>query len=298
MATGYRGGIAGVYMLQVAKVNAEGYAVGQAADVESLSNNTAYPAYRVNHQVSVGEPNVTSEIAQFRGGQSNLGQVELGISELGTFDLVLAFDDMKFDALVSGSAINTTSVIGVTMGGPNRAQPELPQMCMVMEQGFYDGDTGANMKKTIVIPRCQIRRTSGGATQDGGVNPNTRTYTVTPTFTDTFVTGQTFNGAVQTGLDLDFSDGRTDQIDFVYSDGFLLHTFVGDNAETDVTLPYLPTSAGTAITVTANPNLICVNGTRTLVTSISVTTGVVVFASAPAAAAICVFFVPTAWATA
>jgi hypothetical protein len=298
MATGYRGGIAGVYMLQVAKVNAAGYAVGQAADEESLTNNTAYPAYRVNHPVSIGEPNVTSELAQFRGGQRNLGQVELGISEIGTFELTLAFDDMKFDALVSGSAINTTSIVGVTIGGPNRAQAELPQMCMVFEQGFYDGDTGANMKKTIVVPRCQIRRSTGGATQDGGVNPNTRTYTVTPTFTDTFVTGQTFNGAVQTGLDLDFYNGETDQVDFVYSDGYLLHTFIGDGTEDEVTLPYLPTSSAVAITVTANPNIIAVNGTRTLVTSISTTTGVVVFAAPPAAAGVCVFFVPTRWATA
>lgn len=264
--------IQGMYTVSIARIDSSGIAKGQAANPNSVANGTSLPAYVVEHPVSVSAITPTRETATDRGGQVIRGTKDLGASDFGTLELVFSDYDMGFDAIVSGSATNTTTVSNWVQGAPYMTNPALPQVAVWITggaQGRNDSDYGVDKYDTKMLIGT-IAPTSAGTSQSGGVNPNPQSYTLTPSNFDTLP-----NGITLASLNLGYDDNVIHNM--ITSDRMAFFTYVADAADTEFTLPYLPLyddATGSAY------NWITEDGTTGSVTSINTTTGVVTIPSA------------------
>jgi hypothetical protein len=84
--------------------------MGSDSTPDSVSNGETKHAYKLTGPVSVTAPQVTRELATFRGGQVILGQRAMGVSDFGSFELTLSAYDETFNAYVSGSSVDTTTL--------------------------------------------------------------------------------------------------------------------------------------------------------------------------------------------
>ncbi len=285
--------INGAYDIQIAVLDDAGYAMGQLVTPNAPANGTTYPAYRLTHLVEVTAVSPSRELATDRGGQRIRGQSDLGMSDLGTFTMTLSDYDATFEAIIAGMSVNTTTLPGVTQSGPNFSLAKLPRLCMIASFGANSRDVSnydARLYQTVIFPSIQIAPVGAQSSQNGGVNPNARQYTITPSLTTTAMNGMAWNEAAPAGFGMDYAN---DEAMIHYLNGtyrYMLTTFIGNGTEDEVTLPYRPVSS----TATAlSPNIITLAGSAVAPTSINTTTGVVVLSAAPTAGAKVVALVPT-----
>ena len=268
------GHIAGLYHAQIAFRSTDGYPMGADSTPDDVAAGETKHAYRLTGPVSVTSPAVTREVATFRGGQVVLGQRSLGVSEFGTFEMTLSAFDEVFNAYVSGSSVNTTTMTEYALGAPNSLRPDLPQFILLLTAGFQTtGATQQNQFVTYVYPNVQITPALAGATQDGGVNPNPLTYTVTPSASRRAASGHLFSA-----LNMGLQDGK----EIVYwlrgQHPVALTTYIQAASATTFTLGYRPVSSN----VGGGFNIFTTNGVTTTVSSVNVTTGVVTITPASA----------------
>lgn len=296
------GFISGIYDIQVALVTDDGYAVGLTAagaipTLSALVNDTEYYAYRVSHPVEITPLTPGRSVATDRGGQRIRGQRDLGLSDLGSFEITMSDYDALFEAIVTGSSINNTTVDGWTMSGPNHGQQSLPYVCLIATVGFQSRDSGtygSNYYMNYIFPRVQISPSGDSGNQGDGENPNPRTYTVTPSMASKFITGQTWNDAAPTGLAMSYANGEAMVHRAATQYPLRLMTWIAHGTTDTFNLDYLPMSS--LVALEGSPNLVCDDGTRVLPDSISTTTGAVdVSTVSPAAASKIVMVYPTNW---
>lgn len=262
------GHVAGFYHAQIAFRNASGYPMGSDSTPDDVTNGETKHAYKLTGPVSVTAPQVTRELATFRGGQVILGQRAMGVSDFGSFELTLSAYDEQFNAYVSGSTVDTTTITEWAQSAPNSMNAALPQLILLLTAGFQDKD-GANKYITYVYPNVQIAPVVPGASQDGGENPGALTYTVTPSASTRAVDGRLFSA-----LNLNAAE-KKEIVYAIRSDRPLSVTTHIQAAATSFVLGYRPTSSSTS----GDRNSVTRNGANALssVTSINTTTGAVVF---------------------
>jgi hypothetical protein len=287
--------IAGFFYLEVIVLDDDGYGIGTLKTPNSPTNGTLYTPYRLTHPVSIPALTPSVERATDRGGQKIRGEVDLGLSEFGTFDLVVSNRDFTFDAIISGSSVSTVWG-GAQMLTPDSNRVTLPRLALVATLGSRSRDDSgydAAGRLTIVYPSVTIRVGGQSGSQDGGVNPNAVTYTVTPSETGVLFNGQTFIGAAPEGLGADLESGKALMhmlsSEYQYSSA----TFIGNGTEDEITLPFRPLSSVTSITSPNSPVVVTVEGTRVVPSSINTTTGVVTLSTAPTAGQRVVIIYPT-----
>ena len=262
------GHVAGFYHAQIAFRNASGYPMGSDSTPDDVSNGETKHAYKLTGPVSVTAPQVTRELATFRGGQVILGQRAMGVSDFGSFELTLSAYDETFNAYVSGSSVDTTTLTEWALTAPNSMNAALPQLILLLTAGFQDKN-GANKYITYIYPNVQIAPVVPGATQDGGENPGALTYTVTPSASTRAADGRLFSA-----LGMGVSESK-EIVYAVRADKPISVTTHIQSSATSFTLGYRPTSNSVA----GDRNSVTRNGANALasVTSINTTTGVVVF---------------------
>lgn len=262
------GHIAGFYHAQIAFRDSRGYPMGADNTPNAVAAGDTKHAYKLTGPVEVTAPQVTREIATFRGGQVILGQRAMGVSDFGTFDMTLSAFDETFNAYIAGSTVDVTTVTELAQYAPNSLNPALPQFFLLLTAGFQD-TSGANKYVTYVYPNVQISPAITGATQDGGENPGAVTYTVTPSASTRAASGHLFSAM---GM------GITDNKEIVYAIRYdypiSVTTYIQASAATTFSLGYQPISnenAGainsfTTNGVTSHTNVSAVNTTSGAVT--------------------------------
>ena len=279
------GMIAGLYTMLVATRDSNGYPVGTNTTPDTKTTNTVYSPLRVRFPVTVGGPQPTLEVATRRGGMAVRGKRYLGVSDYGTFDITLDGYDQDFHALVSGTAVDTTTVANwvTTAYNSNLATP--PQLCALFTMGFTT-DGGLTRFLNVFYNNVTIAPKVPTSSQDGGANPNPLAYTVTPD-----VSSRRMDGRLYSVLTNQTVRDNTDMMWMVESTNeFMFSTYIGNGTITNFTLPYKPTSS---LATGADTNSITLNGTTQAAATVATATGVVTFSAAPANNAVVVFVGPT-----
>lgn len=284
MATAAKGMVSGLFWMWIAFRDSAGYPMGQLITPNSPVNGTTYPAYLLNHQVSFTPATPTRELATQQGGQKIIAQRDLGISALGNGSITLSAYDEAFHAFVSGSAFDGTTVSGIAATSANDGNGDLPPFIIGFVRAFSNAN-GAQEYITGIFHNAQIRPAKVGGSQSGGTNPNPLQYDIVPSFSARTVMGRLFSATA-----LDVVDDTDTYTEYRYTDPLFVTTFIGDAAEDEITLPYLPTTSDATGAAT---NSITNAGATLAVTSVSTSTGVVVCTAPPAAAAKIVLFTPT-----
>lgn len=262
------GHVAGFYHAQIAFRSNAGYPMGADSSPNTVAAGETKHAYKLTGPVEVTAPQVTRELATFRGGQVILGQRAMGVSDFGTFELTLSAFDETFNAYISGSTVDVTTVTELAQYAPNSLNPALPQFFLLLTAGFQD-TSGANKYVTYVYPNVQISPAIAGATQDGGENPGAVTYTVTPSASTRAACGHLFSA-----LGMNVTDNREIVYAIRYDAPLTITTYIQETSVTTFTLGYRPLSdehAGainsfTTNGVTSHANVSAVNTTTGAVT--------------------------------
>lgn len=278
------GMVAGFYHMWLSTRDSNGYPKGQNSTPDSVTNKTLYTPLKVRHPVSYTPATPTREVAQRRGGQAMRGQRSMGVSSYGAGTIVLDAYDEVLHALVSRSAVDTTTVTGWSMTSQNAGEPDPPSLIIGMSIGFSN-ISGAKEFLTGIFHSAQLPPAMPGASQDGGVNPNPLTYEIV------------VDSAARTGMGLLFSatalnvEENTDTFTLIrYSDPIFVTTWIADGTETTFTLPYLPLTSDATGGAT---NLISKDGVKTAVTSVNTTSGVVTLTAPGTAGDIWIVAYPT-----
>lgn len=170
------GHIAGFYHALFCLRDADGYPTGTARE---LANGETTHAHKLIAPVEASALTLERESATFRGGQQILGRRQLGISEIGAFEITLSAFDEAFHALITGSAVDTSIASANSVTTPNALHADPPQGMLLLTLGFQT-TAGVNKYITYAYPNVQISEAAAGAaSQDGGENPLPTRYTVT-----------------------------------------------------------------------------------------------------------------------
>lgn len=276
--------VAGIYHMWIAFRDSSGYPMGQNTTPNSPSNGSTYHAFKCKHPVQYTPPTPTRELATRRGGQAWRGQRDLGISDLGLATIQTDSFDEQLHAYISGSSVDTSTMSGWHMTSQNAQNPDLPSFVLGLSIGFTTED-GSNEFLTAIYHNVQIRPRVPGASQSGGENPNPTEYEIVPN-----TSSRTGIGRLYSATSLSVTENNDVMMMIRYTSPIFVSTFIGNNSATTATFAYRPVSSDATGAAT---NSITSNGSTLAVTSVSTTTGVVTFASAPASAAKVVLALPT-----
>lgn len=268
------GMIAGAYYMQVAFRATTGYPMGTQTSPNSVANGTTTHAYKVKGFVEVTAPSPTYSVANRRAGQKLLGQVQLGLSDLGSFNVTLSDYDETFRAYINGITPDVTTSTGNTFTASNVRRATKPQFVTIFTLGFQT-DSGSNEYVNIFYPSVTFSDAYPGGNQGDGDNPNALTYTVTPTASANTGTGLTF-----AATNLDVEDDTDIQFIMRSPKPVGVTTHVADTSDTTFTVGYKPTSS----VVDGSTNLWALNGAdgNAAVSAFSTSTGAVTIGSATA----------------
>lgn len=270
------GHIAGFYHAQILKRDANGYPVGLASDPDDIANGTTLNPLKLTGPVEVTALSITREVATFRGGQKVLGRRQLGVSDIGSFDLKLSAYDEAFHALVTGSAIDTSIATANSVTTPNVMNGDPPQLILLLTMGFQTL-AGVNKFATLGYHNVQISEAqSGAAGQSGGENPNPTQYTVTVMQSD-----RTFFGLPYSATAVNAVDNSDIFMRYITAKPVSITTYKASAGATSFVLGYRPVSSENA----GARNVFVENGASNHadVSGVDTTTGVVTISAASAA---------------
>lgn len=279
-------GNAGAFEVQVWTQDSNGYPTGDESDPDNLAQATEKHAIRLKSFVSLDIPTPTREEATFRGGQSFLGRIDLGVSEFGSGTLTLAQFEESFAALISGSTVDETTITDWTQTSSNSNNPNLPSLG-IMGSTKVRLANGALSWVHVVVPNIQLEPAEVSISAGTGQNPNPLEYVMKPTLATRSVTGHLFSAT-----SLNLTDDKAVSFQIRYNSRLGITTYKKDATDASAggtfILGYRPTS-----TATGSPNAFTVNGVTVAMTSVTPATGTVAFGIAGAADDIMVAVYPT-----
>jgi hypothetical protein len=261
----------GAYEIQIGFRDSSGYVMGTQTSPDSVAQGTTTSLYRLPSLVSFQPAKPSYEIATNRGGQKILNQASMGISDLGTAQLVLSEHDTTFHAYVSGSSIESTTPSGWYQGGTNVNKSVLPSLFMVVSAQVNTrtgtGGTTSRRWKHWILPNVQIRPTYPETTQGGGVNPNPLTYELVPSTSTRTLSGYLLSSTTMA------LDDDSDSMLFINSANRISATTYVEAASPAGTfiLGYRPLTNQ----ATTSDKTMTKNGATASITTLSATTGVV-----------------------
>ncbi|MBE2268600.1 MAG: hypothetical protein IAE80_10260 [Anaerolinea sp.] len=272
MAAGH---IAGFYHALFCLRDSSGYPFGTLTDPDNAANGTTTHAHKLIAPVEASALTFERESAAFRGGQTLLGRRQLGISDIGAFEITLSAFDEAFHALISGSAVDTSIASANSVTTPNALRADPPQGMLLLTLGFQT-TAGVNKYITYAYPNVQISEASAGAaSQDGGENPLPTRYTVTVSRAERTIFGLPYSATA-----LDAADDADLFVRYVTAKPVSVTTYKAAAGATTFTLGYRPASsdhAGVRNVWTKNGA-----GAHADVTGVNTTTGAVTINAAGA----------------
>jgi len=271
-ASGY---IAGAFHVQYGFRNSNGYCIGNDTTPDSSTvPQTSHMQY-LGTITSFTAPTPTVEKAMFQGGQKMRGSIVLGVTDMGTASFELADHNEVFQAYIKGATVDVTTNTEWASTPANVGQVDFPRMVVMIAGKFQHATDLSTYWMNWVFHNVEISVTTPpGTSQAGGVNPNPTGYTMD--LSDSArngLTGRPFSSS--SGLYVvDGTDAWT-MIRTRYP--LALTTFVADGTELGYTVGYRPVyddATGAA------QNSMSLNGVTDAATSISTTTGAVIYTPA------------------
>ncbi len=258
--------------MQFALVGSNGFAYGTAGPTQA--NNSVSGALVQFYPKNASLPLPDRTVIDFTGGNRWLGAYQYGITSLGS--MAATFDNVDADlvAMLSGSSVDQTTTSAWTIFSENVLALSIPQVAVLVTfqlQG-RGAQEGGDFFITGVIGRSW-------AAPKGFTNaPNFQSageynVQITPTSTNVFPHGVPF------GTNQDWQGNATPLLWIISERPIHLATFVGNNAATTFTLPYLPLDS--TVTQNASRTQVAVAGTTTAPSSINTSTGVITMSAAP-----------------
>ena len=270
-----RGMVYGAFHLQAAFRNASGYPLGTDTTPDTVTAPQTTHSYLIGGLVSFTAPTPTRDIATNIGGQKLIGSAVLGVTDFGTPAFTLSEYNEVLNAFIKATTADTTTNTEWTMSAANSSQTEFDRFVILVTGKFLDSVSLSEYHLTWVFHNAQVvEATPPGTSQSGGVNPNPVGYTMN-------LTGSTRNGL--TGRAFSASSGMsvvdgTDTWTLVRSRWpIAITTFTADGVEVGYTLGYRPVYDDATGAAT---NSLTLNGVTDAVTSVSTTTGAVVYTPA------------------
>lgn len=271
-ATGWS---AGARRIQVAKRNTAGYPVGTVPDADTIANGVTSSAHVISGLRTLTHPEKTTERAFDRGDNKVYGQMFLGVSDYGEGSFEVGATDEVFDALIKKTVVDVTLATDMAVTAGNESEVDPPPMFIIgttrkqLRDGSFWYDNQIYNNALITRPR------PANISQQGGESPNPLTYNFVPSLSTRLISGHLFSAS-----DLEVLEDE-DTFTTIRSKYPLAVTFFkGDAADVTIQLPYLPKYSGAT---GAAQNIVTKNGVTLVVTSISVTTGIVTLAAAGSA---------------
>ena len=287
--TATSGAMLGMFKAFVGFRDSNGYPMGQLTTPDTPVVNTVYSPLVLPGPISVASPAISRLVAFATGGQRLLNKRVLGVQDIGDFQFTLAHYSETFNALISQTTVDETTLTSVPTTAPNTGLAEPPQMFIGFVLGFDDID-GDHQFLTMIYHNVQIANYIPSGSTSGGENPNPLTYTATPS-----ASARTMSGLLYADTALAVTDDRDILSCYRYQYGLLPTTYVANGVATTFTLPYLPVDddeTGAAV------NSFVKNGTIAAVTSCATATGLVTLTGAGDSGDIWNALIPTAFATA
>lgn len=239
-------------------------------------------------------PGATFGRFEFRGGGSYEGSVDGGLESLSNGTLTLSQCDASLAALIMGSSLDVTTILGgPTIWSVDNMRPSPVQGGLMLTrriQSQVAASQGIVSYISTIFPLVQMRMTQGNFSQDTGLNTSPVTVNITPQIGSKFPWGEAFGSSQgwysNQGIEFNI------QSDYPWA----LTAFLQDNSETDTVLAYKPiyetvTSGRTNSVHTVD------NGTVTAPSSITASTATVVMSGAGDASKWRNHFYQTAFAT-
>lgn len=269
-------GNAGAFELLAWTVNSNGYPMGDLATPDSPVNGTTYHAYRARSFVGLTVPTPTRSLASFFGGQRFLGQIDLGINDLGTGELTLSKFEEAFVEMIANTNLDEATVAAWAMISPNENEPNLPAIGLLGSTKIRMDD-GALSYAHVVLPNVQIRPAPVSIGIGDGQNPNNLVYGLVPSLAT-----RTHIGALFSATAMQVYNDEAVSYVVRYNGRFHLTTHIKDatmaSSGASFILGYRPTSSATG-----SPNAFRDNGLTEVPTTVSTTTGAVAIAAGGAA---------------
>lgn len=279
-------GNAGAFELLAWTIDSNGYPMGQLATPDAPVEGATYHAYRARSFVGMTLPTPTRSLATFFGGQRFLGQIDLGVSDLGSGELTLSKFEEAFVALIAGTTLDEATVTDWAMVSPNENNPNIPAMGL-MGSTKIRLDTGALSWAHVILPNVQIQPVPVSISTGDGQNPNSLVYGLVPTLATRLHTGHLFSA---TAMNV-YNDEAVSYV-VRYNSRFQITTHIKDTGMAgsgdSFILGYRPTS-----TATGTPSSFTDNGAAETPTSVTLATGAVVIAAGGSAGDILVAVTPT-----
>jgi hypothetical protein len=268
----------GMFYIQIMFRDSDGYPQGQDSTPDALTNDSTTHSYLIQSPVAFTHPSPTFELVTDRGGQKIRGQADLGASAFGEGSFELTEFDDTFHAFITGGAVDSTSVSGWRQSGFNINKVARPRFKLIasMKTLEVDESTNTTSDKWIhhIYNNVQIRPVLPSGSQNGGVNPNTLTYTFVPSQDTRHVTGELF-----TGMSMSLEEDKDINIVMVTSNPIAVTTFIEAGTPDGMfTTAYLPLTDEN----TTSDKFATDEGTSTTISSCNTTTGAVAVTAADA----------------
>lgn len=258
------------------RLNSSGIATGQVA-MDSTGNVTS-SGYMLQNPIALTRPDQPTETRNLRGGGVSKAQYESGKGEITTGQLTLATSDEFLKTLLRGGNLDTSTLAGAQISAENHQQITGNRFGLAVNVEIVSQDASTldvRKYKTIIYPSCTGRLIEPNPTDGTGTNPDVATLEFFPAAASKFMTGAAF-GAAQ-----DWANYREMEYIITADNAYHVTSFKLDGTAVSFVTGFLPTFG--SVTGGTTLNWFTTAGSYFAPTSISTTSGSVVFGTAIAA---------------
>ena len=268
-------GVAGAFLLQMWTVNQDGYPMGTIAtpdNVDTSASAQMSSAYVSESFAGMSPPTGSRRVSQWFGNEGHLGSLMMGVNDFGNGSFYMAMLEESFNALLTKTTVDTTTVDGWAMTADNMLLESPPRVGFMFSTKARTLNFGQQWVH-VLYPDVQVEVVPGGVSSNDGQNPSELQYNFRP------------SPATRTPLGVQFSSLGMGQVQnkdthfrirAPYRIG--ITTWLQDDAATEnsLRLLYLPLYNNTG-GVGGSHNIFTNNGEIVSVTTVDTTNGDVTF---------------------
>lgn len=259
----------GMYYMQIMFRDNDGYPMGTDSSPDSVTNDSTTHSYLIQSPVAFTHPQPTFELVTDRGGQKIRAQADLGVSDFGEGSFELSEWDDVLHAYITGGAVDSASVTGWRQSAYNVNKVVKPRFKMIVSMKTLEVNETTQVVSDKWIHYCynnvQIRPALANGSQNGGVNPNTLSYTFVPTNDTRHITGELLSG-----MAMSVEENKDLVIMMVTSNPIAVTTFIeAGTPDGQFVLGYRPLTTH----ATTTDKFATDEGVSTTISAMSVTTG-------------------------
>jgi len=189
MAAIKKGGQHGLWKAVIQLVGSDGISYGQAGD--TITAGTISQGYVAQFPKTAGISAPDRTTIDFTGGDRWVTSYTYGINSLGSFDFSVQDEDADLIAMLTGTAIDSTTNTEWNIYTEDLLATQFPDVSLMLiwrVQSFEDSTFGQTFYVHQIVPRCSIVPKGG---EHAYQSPADQTYQVTPKTNKRLINGTT-----------------------------------------------------------------------------------------------------------